>query len=65
MRLMLINNEAVRTWCRHYSDFSYSLYACAQNKLQDDQEILREFMSEDDARSRTIGILPPLKNLED
>jgi len=64
MRLMLINNEAVRTWRRHYSDFNYSLYASAQHKLQDDQEIMREFMSEDDARARTIGILPPLKNLE-
>jgi len=65
MRLMLINNEAVLAWRRHYSDFNYSLYACAQRKLQHDQEVIRKFMSEDESIARTIGILPPLNKLED
>lgn len=64
MRLMLINNEAVLAWRRHYSDFSYHLYACVRRRLQHNQEVMREFMSDDESRARTIGMLPPLNNLE-
>jgi len=65
MRLMLINNEAVVAWRRHYADFNYSLYACAQRKLQHDYEVLRKLVGEDKSRARTIGILPSLKTFED
>jgi len=65
MRLLLINNEAVHAWRKHYSDFSYSLYACAQRKLQHDQKVIRKFVDEGESRARTIDILPPLNKLED
>ncbi len=60
LRLMVINNKAVHAWRGRYSDFGYSLYACAQRKLQHSLEALRKVVDENEARARTVDTLPPI-----
>lgn len=61
LRMLVINNDAVRAWRRRYSDFGYALYACVQHKLQHNLEALRKILDRKEAESMTTGTLPPLE----
>lgn len=59
LHLLKINNETIHAWLKRYPDFGYALYACVQRKLQHALESMRGTLGEEEAKARTVSILPP------
>ena len=59
LRLMAIATDAVQAWRLRYPDFAFALQACVQRKLQHGLEAMRRVVDEDQARARTVDMLPP------
>ena len=59
LRLMAISTDSVQAWRQRYPDFGFALQACVQRKLQHGLEAMRRVVGEDEARARTVGMLPP------
>lgn len=62
LRLMAISTEAMQAWRQRYPDFAFALEACVQRKLQHGLEAMRRVVDEDQARARTVDMLPPSEN---